>query len=94
LARLDRIPAVPKSVFTDAHRAVIEHLTRLRKARQVSQVELARRLGRPQQFVSIYERGERRIDLVEFYAVVKALGADPEQEILELLRTFPENVRI
>lgn len=33
------------------------------------------RLGKPQQFISNVERNERRLDVVEYYAFVRALGA-------------------
>jgi transcriptional regulator with XRE-family HTH domain len=66
----------------------------LRKAQGVSQVELARRLGRTQQFVSLVERSERRIDIIEFYAVVKALGGDPEATVIHLFKALPEDIRI
>ncbi|MEO5567493.1 MAG: XRE family transcriptional regulator, partial [Gemmatimonadaceae bacterium] len=33
--------------------------------------------GRPQSFVAKYEGGERRIDVIEFIAIARALGADP-----------------
>jgi len=38
---------------------------------------LAKRLGRPQSFVAKYEGGERRLDVVEFMTVARAIGADP-----------------
>ena len=40
----------------------------------MTQVELADLLGRPQSFVSKYERGERRLDVVEFLEIADALG--------------------
>lgn len=43
----------------------------------MTQVELAARLRRHQSFVSKYERGERRLDVVEFCLVAEALGHDP-----------------
>jgi transcriptional regulator with XRE-family HTH domain len=52
-------------------------LSLLRRARQqlgITQTELAGRLGRPQSFVSKYESGERRLDLIELRRVCKALG--------------------
>ena len=49
-----------------------------RKAAGVTQVDLARRLGRPQSFVSKYEQGERRLDFVEFVMICKLLNADPQ----------------
>lgn len=70
---------MPNSVFTDAYAGVREALIALRKDAGVTQVELARRLGKPQQFVSRYELGIRRIDLVEFYVIARALGQDPTQ---------------
>ncbi len=85
---------MPKSVFSDAYTLVIEHLVELRKARQVSQVELARRLGKTQQWVSLVERKERRLDVVEFYALVTALGGDPAREISKLYRALPAEVEI
>jgi transcriptional regulator with XRE-family HTH domain len=38
---------------------------------------LAKKLGRPQSFVAKYEGGERRIDVVGFVAIARALDADP-----------------
>ena len=39
-------------------------------------IELAERLSRPQSFVSKYETGERRLDVVEFLEVAEALRLD------------------
>lgn len=85
---------MPKSVFTDAYASVVEYLIALRKQQGVSQVELARRLGRPQQFISFVENRERRLDLVEFCAYVRALGADPEEAAIEVIRALPKDTRI
>jgi transcriptional regulator with XRE-family HTH domain len=48
-----------------------------RKSACLTQVGLADRLGRPQSFVSKYERGERRLDVIEFCEVCHALEIDP-----------------
>lgn len=55
-----------------------------RRSAGLTQAELSQRLKRPQSFVSKYERGERRLDVVEFGDVAKALGIDP----LRFLRRF------
>jgi transcriptional regulator with XRE-family HTH domain len=60
----------------------------------VTQVELAARLGRPQPFISFVERGERRVDVIEFYAIMKALGADPERAFRELIAKLPDKLKI
>ena len=51
----------------------------------MTQSELADRLKRPQSFVSKYESGERRLDVIEFLAVCSAIQTDPAQ-ILKKLR--------
>ena len=38
------------------------------------QVDVAKKLGKPQSFVSNYESGERRLDLLELQAVCEVLG--------------------
>jgi DNA-binding XRE family transcriptional regulator len=83
-----------KSVFTDAYRALLESLKDARRDAGVSQTELARRLGKPQQFVSFIELGARRVDVIEFYAIMKALGADPGEAFLALMRALPDEVSI
>jgi len=55
-----------------------------RKKAGLTQEQLAKRLRRPQSFVAKYEGGERRIDVVEFLAVVRAMRADP----LNILRAL------
>jgi transcriptional regulator with XRE-family HTH domain len=39
-------------------------------------MQLAKRLSRPQSFVSKIERGERRIDVIEFLELAHAIGID------------------
>lgn len=38
---------------------------------------MARIIGHHQQFVSRYETGERRLDVVEFVDIATSLGLDP-----------------
>lgn len=69
-------------------REFLRLLTEARKSAGLTQVELSERLSRPQSFVSKYERGERRLDMVEFVEVAQAMGADPIG-ILRALLAFP-----
>jgi transcriptional regulator with XRE-family HTH domain len=52
-------------------------LKRLRKERGRLQQEMADRLERTQTFVSKYESGERRLDVIELLDVLRALEVDP-----------------
>jgi transcriptional regulator with XRE-family HTH domain len=59
-------------------------LVSLRKDKGFSQHKLAKKLRKPQSFVSKYERGERRLDVIEFVDIVKLLGADPCEIIKQI----------
>ena len=54
--------------------ALLRLLRTTRLEAKLTQAELARRLGKPQNFVSLYERGVRRLDVLELREVCKALG--------------------
>jgi len=60
---------------------MIELLVQARKDAGVTQVELGKRLGQRQTFVSKFELGERRLDAAEFVTVCKAIGVDPRRLI-------------
>ncbi len=47
---------------------------------------MARRLSKPQSFVAKYERGERRLDVLEFLEIAEAIDFDPRLLIEELLQ--------
>lgn len=66
-----------KGFQDDRYRALIGELSAERKKQKLSQEAFADRLGRHQQFVSRYELGERRLDVIEFVDVARALGLDP-----------------
>jgi transcriptional regulator with XRE-family HTH domain len=68
---------IGKSVHSSDQAAFCELMVRARKAAGLTQHTLARRLKRPQSFVAKYEGGERRLDVVEFITVARALDADP-----------------
>ncbi len=48
------------------------------------QADLARRLGQPQSFVSKYESGERRLDVLELRQICLALGLTLTDFVREL----------
>jgi transcriptional regulator with XRE-family HTH domain len=73
-------------VKNDAYQKFRDLLVDARKKAAITQAELSGRLKRPQSFVSKYERGERRLDVIEFGDVARALGIDP----LRFLRRFYE----
>lgn len=70
-----------KSVYTSTYRRMLSCLVQARRSAGLNQTELAKRLGRPQSFVSKFEAGERRIDVVELIAICNKLDLDPAEVI-------------
>ncbi len=62
-----------------------ELLVEMRERSGLTQIEVASRLRRPQSYVSKYERGERRIDVIEFIDIANALGIHGDDGFRELL---------
>jgi transcriptional regulator with XRE-family HTH domain len=52
----------------------------------VTQTELAERLGKPQSWIGKAETGARRVDVVELIAVCEALSFDPSKFMQRLRR--------
>ena len=73
-----------KSLKSPEYERLIALLVAVRKKADIRQQALAEKLGKPQSFVAKYEGGERRIDLIEFIAIVRAVGGDP----VKLFREF------
>jgi transcriptional regulator with XRE-family HTH domain len=61
-----------------------------RKVRNLTQREIARRIGQPPSFIGKFENGTRGLDVVEFVAVAKAIGVDPRRIITKLLKRWPD----
>ena len=64
-------------VEAEQYKVVGACLAAARRGVNVTQQQLATRLDKPQSFVSEYERGQRRIDVVELLVISRALGVDP-----------------
>lgn len=62
-------------------------LVEARERAELTQAELAKRLGRVQSFVSKYELGERRLDVVDFIEVCECLGIDPAALLKRVLES-------
>lgn len=85
---------MPKTIYREEHRLLSELLRELRDKAGLTQAELAPRLGRPQNRVSDFERGGRRIDVIEFLDFCKAVDADPRDVLQRLLRRLAASERL
>lgn len=65
--------------FLYAQRQIVfaELLKGARLEASLTQTALAKKLRRPQSYVSKYERGDRRLDVIEFLEIARVIGFDP-----------------
>jgi len=71
------------------HQAELQALLRIvRTESGLRQADLAERLNQPQSFVSKYESGERRLDILELREVCQSLGLPLEEFIKRLEDTL------
>lgn len=68
------------------YRSLIDALADARRRAGLTQAALAAQIGKRQQFVSKYESGERRLDVVEFTDIARALSLDETVVIKEIGR--------
>ena len=79
---------MPKSIFSFGQEQLQKLLREARTEAGFSQIELAKKLGRPQSYVSKYESGERRLDLVELRQICQAL----KMSLTEFVKRFEKAV--
>ena len=72
-----------RSIGTAEHKRLLALLRQIRLNAGLRQVDVAKRLKEPQAFVSRYETGERRLDLLELREVCRALGINLKDFIRE-----------
>lgn len=87
---LDGLPALPAGsanvwLKPQDYKIAGAVLAEVRKASGVTQQDLAKRLKKPQSFVSSYEAGQRRIDVLELLRIAGALGADPKETFSKIV---------
>lgn len=78
-----------KSIFTAHQEHLQDILRQVRVEAGLKQIDLAKRLKQPQSFVSKFESGERRLDLIELRQICKAVGITLE----ELVRRFENSIK-
>ena len=81
---------MPKTIFQGPHTQLVETLVEARKKAGLTQAQLATRIARDQTFISLIERGQRRVDVIEFIEIARALSADPVELFGEVVERVPE----
>lgn len=68
-----------KSIFSRKYRLIIKLLQEQRIKKDLTQRELAMKLGRQQSFIAKYESCTRRLDILEFMEICAALDLRPSK---------------
>jgi transcriptional regulator with XRE-family HTH domain len=77
-----------KSIHSARYAVFLKVLREARERAGLTQVQLARKIGETQTFVSKCERGERRIDVIELRTFCAALGLDLKRFVNALERVL------
>lgn len=82
-----------KSINSDEYYSFLECLISARKHANLTQQDLADKLSKPQSFVSKYENRERRLDIIEFLQIARAIGVNPSEVLrkMEINTPFEKN---
>jgi len=74
------------SIYSERHQRLRTLLREARLEKGLKQADLAAKLGVPQSYISKYESGERRLDVIEFIDLCEVLGVD-ESNIINAVRS-------
>lgn len=74
---------IMKTIYSSEYKAILRRLKKARKKSGLTQTEIARKLGKPQSFISKVENGERRLDIIELKHIARLYKMD----IKELLKS-------
>jgi len=67
---------MPSSLHSRNYQIFRNELVAAREDAGFTQVNIAEKLGKPQSFISKYERGERRLDFTEFVEIANIIEID------------------
>lgn len=84
---------MPAPTLDSRHQDIAALLIQSRRERDWLQKDLAERMRRSQTFVSKYETGLRRLDVIDLLDILRALDADPHEYIDQVLTMPKRNVK-
>lgn len=76
---------MPKTIFTGTNLVVVQIIKEARLKAGLRQEDVAAKLGKDQSWLSLVERSQRRLDVVEFIAFARAIDVEPEELFSELV---------
>ena len=84
---------MPSSLHSHHYQIFRTLLVSARERSGFTQAQIATKLGKPQSFISKYERGERRLDFSEFIELADIIGVDVVEFIDNYRAEMLENAK-
>lgn len=78
-----------KTIHKEEYKVLIDCLKQFRKSENLTQLELAERIGTDQTYISKYERCERRLDIIELMAICQGLNI----KLVDFIRDFENQLK-
>ncbi|MGI9402153.1 MAG: helix-turn-helix domain-containing protein [Rhizobiaceae bacterium] len=75
---------MPRSIHSADYKKLTAVIISLRKKAGLTQQQVADRLKRPQSYIAKVEGGERRLDVVEFIELIRAMDGNPAEIMKEV----------
>lgn len=60
-----------KTIFTEQHKYMVKQLKKARREANLSQIEVAKLIEKPQSYISKTEAGQHRIDVIQLQEFAK-----------------------
>ncbi|WP_108262880.1 helix-turn-helix domain-containing protein [Mangrovicoccus ximenensis] len=79
-----------KTLYSVPQQVLVGGIAEARRGAGLTQADLASRLGCHQSLIARIESGQRRIDVVEFLVLLRAIGAAPGPVLEEVAAAIPE----
>lgn len=79
---------MPNPLHTKNYLIFRELLIKARLSSGITQAQIAQKLGKPQSYISKYERGERRLDFPEFIEIATILAIDLDTFIADYKKSL------
>lgn len=92
--RSDNRSAPLKALRSSTARAVATIIAQAREDAGLTQRQLAARLDRPRSVIGMLESDQRQVNVPEFIAIAKAIGADPVELFSRVIRLDTEHSRV
>lgn len=80
--------SMSRTIGSPGHKALVAFIKKKRLDADLTQAQVARRIGRYQSFVATFEAGEKRIDAIELVEIAEAIGFDPKEALKVITRAM------